>query len=56
MNLPVRNFTAISAINTTSDIELNIIQCILRSSLKNDMATGKIIKFAISNMSISKSQ
>ena len=42
--------------NTVSDTQLNIIHLVDRSSLKKEMATGKIIRLATNNNNIQRSQ
>jgi len=47
--LPVRKLMTRSSMKTVSDTPLNTIQWTLRSSLKKEIATGRIIRFAISS-------
>lgn len=54
--LPVLKLTTMSIRKIVSLRQLNAIHLVLRSSLKNDMATGKMIKLATSSNNIHKSQ
>lgn len=54
--LPVLKLTTISIRNMVSDRQLKAIQRVLRSSLKKEMATGRMIKFATRSSSMHKSQ
>lgn len=53
---PVLKFTTMSTRKIVSLKQLKAIHLVLRSSLKKDMATGRIIKLATSSSSIHKSQ
>lgn len=55
-NEPVRKLTTMSIMKMVSLRQLKAIQRILRSSLKKEMATGRMIKLATSRNSIPKSQ
>ncbi len=55
-SLPVLKLMMRSNRNTVSEIELNTIQRVLKSSLKKEMATGRMIRFAISKINMNKSQ
>ena len=55
-NLPVLKLMMRSSRNTVSEMELNTIHRVLRSSLKNEMATGRMIRLAISRINMNKSQ
>lgn len=54
--LPVLKLTTISIKKMVSLKQLNAIHRVLKSSLKNDIATGRIIKLATNSRSIHKSQ
>jgi hypothetical protein len=41
---------------TVSETELKTIQRVDRSSLKNEMATGKMMRFAMRRINMNKSQ
>ena len=56
MFLPVLKLTTISMRKIVSDRQLNAIHLVERSSLKKDMATGRIMRLATSNSSIHRSQ
>lgn len=53
---PVLKLTTISIKKIVSLRQLKAIHLVLRSSLKNDIATGRIIRFATNNKSIQRSQ
>jgi hypothetical protein len=56
-NEPVRKLTAMSSRNMESLTRLNMSRPVwLQLSLKNEMATGRTITFAINNISITRSQ
>lgn len=54
--LPVLKLTTISIKKIVSLRQLKAIHRVLRSSLKNDIATGRIIRFATNNKSMQRSQ
>lgn len=56
IGLPVLKLTTISIKKIVSLKQLNAIHRVLKSSLKNDIATGRIIKLATNSSSIHKSQ
>ena len=53
---PVLKLTTMSMRKMVSETQLNTTQRIERSSLKKEMATGKMIKLAISSSSMQMSQ
>lgn len=56
LHLPVRKLTTISIRNIVSLKQLNAIHLVLKSSLKNDIATGSIIRLATKSNNIQRSQ
>ena len=54
--IPVLKLTTISMRNMVSDRQLKAIHRVERSSLKKEIATGKIIKLATSKSSMHRSQ
>ena len=54
--IPVRKLMMRSTRKTVSEMLLKTIQCVLRSSLKNEMATGRMTTLAINNTNMNKSQ
>ena len=54
--LPVLKLISMSKKKTVSDIQLKTIQCVLRSSLKKEIATGKIMRLAMRRTSMKRSQ
>lgn len=55
-DLPVLKLITKSSKNTVSEMLLNTIHRVLKSSLKKDIATGRMIRLAINNISMNKSQ
>ena len=55
-SLPVLKLTTISMRKMVSDRQLNATHRVERSSLKKEMATGRMIRLATSNNSMHKSQ
>ena len=55
-NLPVLKLTTISMRKMVSDRQLNAIHRVDKSSLKKEMATGKMMRLATSSKSMHKSQ
>ena len=53
---PVLKLMTMSRKKTVSDMPLKTIQCVLRSSLKKEMATGRMMRLAISKTSMNRSQ
>ena len=53
---PVRKLMTMSRKKTVSDMQLKTIQCVLRSSLKKEMATGRMMRLAINRTSMNRSQ
>lgn len=54
--IPVRKLMMISKKNTVSEIQLNAIHSSVRSLLKNDMATGKMMRLARRRTNMNRSQ
>jgi RNA polymerase-interacting CarD/CdnL/TRCF family regulator len=55
-DLPVLKLTTISIRKMVSERQLKAIQRVLRSSLKNEMATGRMMRLATSRSNMHKSQ
>ena len=56
VRIPVRKLMARSRRKTVSERELKTIHLVLKSSLKKEMATGKMMRLAISNTNMNRSQ
>jgi len=55
-DLPVLKLTTMSIRKIVSERQLKAIQRVLRSSLKNEMATGRMMRLATSSSNIHRSQ
>lgn len=55
-DLPVLKLTTMSIRKMVSERQLKAIQRVLRSSLKNEMATGRMMRLATSSSNMHKSQ
>ena len=56
LHIPVRKLMTRSVRKKASETQLKATQCILRSSLKKEMVTGRTIRFVSSSTSINTSQ